>query len=104
MLNIESWLETTGLKVTEEKWREPPTLPYVIFTESENVRGSDVKNSIIERNIGVELYSGIIDRISEGKIDTLLNEKAIEYSKERIWIDNQGMFETVYAFNLIEKI
>lgn len=103
MLDIKPWLETTGLKVAEEKFKKPPLLPYVIFTESNDIRGADTKNCISERVIGIELYSENIDRVSEGKIDDLLNEKLIEYSKERIWIDSQLMFETIYVFNLIEK-
>ena len=104
MLDIETWLETTGLKVTEETFTNiPPPLPYICFTDDSDVGGADDKNCIADRNINIELYSLKIDRVSESKIENLLNEKAIKYSRDRIWIDTEQMFETIYDFNIIEK-
>lgn len=104
MLDIETWLETTGLKVAEEHFIKPPPLPYIIFTENNDVSGPDDKNCIADRNISIELYSAKIDRVSEVKIENLLNLKAIQYSKDRIWIDSETLFETVFDFNIIEKL
>lgn len=103
MLDIETWLETTGLKVSEERFVKPPQLPYVIFTENSDIGGADDKNCIVDRSISIELYSLKVDRVSEAKIENLLNLKAIQYSKDRIWIDTETLFETVFDFNLIEK-
>ena len=104
MLDIETWLETTGLKVSEERFSNaPPPLPYVIFTDNNNISGADSRNCIASRDISVELYSLKVDHISEKLIENLLNEKAMQYSKDRIWIDTEMMFETIYDFNFIEK-
>lgn len=103
MLDIEPWLETTGLKVSEERFTKPPQLPYIIFTDSSDVSGADHKNCIADRSINIELYSLKVDHVSENLIEKLLNGKAIQYSKDRIWVDTQMMFETIYDFNLIEK-
>jgi len=103
MLDIETWLETTGLKVTEERFVNPPPLPYIVFTENNDVSGADDKNCIADRSISIELYSNKIDKISEAKIENLLNLKSIQYSKDRIWIDVETLFETVFDFNIVEK-
>lgn len=104
MLDVKSWLGTTGYKIAEERFLSPPALPYIVFLETHDVRGADTKNCIIERSISVELYSEKIDVEAESKIEGLLNEKYIEYSKDRTWIDSEKFFQTVYDFNLLEKL
>ena len=101
--DIKSWLETIGLKVAEEAFLKPPPLPYINFTDNTDIGGADGKNCIADRAISVELYSLRIDKVSEGLIENLLNEKAIQYSKDHVWIDTEQMMETVYEFNIIEK-
>ena len=103
MLDVKLWMETTELKVAEERFIKPPSLPYIIFTDTTDIGGADNKNCIANREISIELYSLKVDLVSETLITNLLNEKAIKYKRDRIWIDTQGMFETIYDFNLVEK-
>jgi hypothetical protein len=103
MLDIETWLETTGLKVSEEHFLKPPPLPYIIFTENVDISGADYKNFIASRDISIEFYSLKVDRVTEKLIEDLLNEEAINYKKDRIWIDSEMFFQTIYDFNLVEK-
>jgi hypothetical protein len=104
MLEIKTWLETTGMKVAEERFLKPPALPYIVLLDETDVSGADDKNCIADRKISIELYSDKINKIAEQAIGNLLNEKAIEYKKNRIWIDSEKFFQTVYDFKLIEKI
>lgn len=104
MLDVKIWLETTEMKVAEERFLKPPALPYIVFTEDTNVRGADSKNCIADRIISVELYSDKINYEAEQNIESLLNEKSIEYKRERTWIDTEKFFQTVYNFNFTEKI
>lgn len=103
MLDIETWLETTGLKVSEEHFLKPPPLPYIIFTDNANISGADNKNCISSRDISIEFCSLKVDHVSEKLIEDLLNEKSIGYKRDRIWIDTEMFFQTIYDFNLIEK-
>jgi hypothetical protein len=103
MLDVKLWLETTGLKVSEERFLKPPPLPYIIFTENNDVSGADDKNCIVSRDISIELYGLKVDHPSEELIEDLLNKKAIEFKRDRIWLDTEMMFETVYDFTLVEK-
>lgn len=102
MLDIKSWLETTDYKVAEERFLKPPALPYIIFTEETDMRGADNKNFIADRKLSIELYSDKINREAEKKIENLLEQ--IEYKKDRTWIDSEKFFQTVYDFNLLEKL
>ncbi|MGH4125098.1 MAG: hypothetical protein ACREV6_19455 [Clostridium sp.] len=102
--DIKTWLGTTGLKVSEERFLKPPPFPYVIFMDGTEVSGADDKNCIADRSISIELYSLKVDHISEKAIEDLLNEKVIKYKRNRTWLDTEMMFETMYDFNLIEKI
>lgn len=103
MLDVKHWLKSTGLEVADTSFIKPPSLPYIVFIETDNIAGGDNKNCISDRSIVIELYSSRIDRDSELKIENLLNEKAIEYKKDRTWIKDDNFFETMYDFNLIEK-
>lgn len=103
MLDVKAWLETTGIKTAEERFLTPPAYPYIVFTDDPEVRGSDSKNCIANRDISIELYSDKVNKEAEGKIKALLDEKAITYKRDRTWIDTEKHFQTVYDFNLIEK-
>lgn len=104
MLDVKSWLETTGMKVAENHFNKPPALPYVVFLESGNFGGADSKNCVANRNITIELYSDKINKTEEAKIEALLNYRAIEYLKDRTWLDSERLFQTMYDFNLLEKV
>jgi hypothetical protein len=103
MLDVKTWLETTGMKAAELRFLKPPSRPYIIFLDNKEVRGAATRNCIANRDITIELYSDKIDNEAEQKIEDLLNEKAIEYTKDRTWIDSEKLFQTLYDFNLIEK-
>lgn len=103
MRDIEAWLKATGIQVKEDHYAAPPPLPYAVFTVEENPRGADDGvNKICARSIRVELYSGVIDRGTESKLESLL--ATIEYSKNRAWMPESKWYQTVYEFNLTEKI
>lgn len=104
MLEVKTWLETTGMKVAENCFLKPPSLPYIVFLENLDSRGADDRNCIANRAIRIELYAGRIDKLAEEKIENLLSEKAIPYKKDRAWIDEEKFFETMYDFELVEKI
>lgn len=103
MLDIETWLNTIGLKVSEERFIKPPPLPYIIFMDNTEISGADNKNCIAHRNIRIELYSVKVDHVSEKLIENLLNEKSINYKIDRIWLDTEMMSQAIYDLNFIEK-
>lgn len=104
MLEVKQWLETTGMKVAEVCFKKPPPYPYIVFIEKRDTSGADNKICIANRKISIELYSEKIDKECEKLIEDLLDEKSIENEKDRIWIESEKHFQTIYDFNLVEKM
>jgi hypothetical protein len=103
MSDVKAWLETTGLPVAEIKFSNKNVVPpFVVYTESRQIRGTDEKNCIAERDIRVELYCVKISPAIESKIEALLDK--IPYNRERLWIAEESVFMTVYEFSLVEVI
>lgn len=100
---IKTWLETTGLKVADTAFRTPPPLPYIVFRTTDNVRGSDTKNNLVDRSITIELYSEKKDETSESLIESLMDVKVYQYSKFSTYINSENFYMTSYDFETTER-
>ncbi|MGX7745693.1 hypothetical protein [Rhodopseudomonas parapalustris] len=103
MLDVKTWLESTGMKVAELEFIAPPKLPYLVFIDDINTTGADDKNCIVQHNVSIELYSERIDKVSEAKVEELLNEKNFNFDKSRTRIDSEKLCQTLYGFSFTEK-
>lgn len=103
MLNVKTWLQTTGMPVAENRFLKPPILPYMIFLETRNVDGPDDSNLIARRKLVIELYSSTINATSEKAIEDLLDAQAVSYRKERDWIESESFFQTIYETSITER-
>lgn len=103
MLDVKNLLEQTGLKVGEVAFLKPPALPYIIILEDKEELGADKLNNIINRNLTAELYSEKINKEKEEEIEKLLKSKLIKFKKERVYVDSEKIFETIYTFSIYEK-
>lgn len=103
MLDVKNLLEQTGLKVGEVAFLKPPALPYIIILEDKEELGSDKVNNIINRDITIELYSEKINKEKEESIEKLLKSKSLKFKKERVYVDSEKIFETIYTFSIYEK-
>ena len=56
MLDVKTWLETTGLSVEYISYEKPPELPWVVYMEDQDCYGADLSNDLVTRSISVELY------------------------------------------------
>ena len=104
MLNIREILDSIGIPVAEESFYTAPPLPYLIFMEQQDVRGSDSKNKIVEQAITIELYTNKITPEIEQKIEVLLNQIPVEFTRDRMWLSAEKMYETLYTFSLVGKV
>lgn len=103
MLDIQTWLETTEIPVKKLRFLKPPSFPYIVWLESSETRGADDKNLIKSRDITIELYFET-ESDAEAKIEVLLNALPVEFSKDTVWLDSEKMYETIYNFELEEKL
>lgn len=93
-----------GETFTETQFLSPPDTTYAVFLDSFTRRGADGLNLIKEHTYTIELYSEFGDPEAEARIEAMLDSFGIEYDKdERIWIQSEQLYETVYQFTIIEK-
>lgn len=84
-------------------FKQPPALPYIVFLDESSYRGADDSNPLAERSVTLELYSDVINAMTEGLIEALLDAKAYAYTKNRTWIPGDDFFMTVYVFQTTER-
>ena len=93
-----------GETFEETQFISPPDDTYAVFMDSFTRRGADRVNLIKDHSCTIELYSDFPDPEAEARLEAKLDEYAIEYEKsDRIWIQSEQMYETVYTFDYVEK-
>lgn len=100
---LKGWLESTGTKAKEGRFLSPPAFPYLVYSHRTEVSGGDYLKGIEFHEITAELYSEIIDTEVENKLEELFLSACVDYSKERIWIQSEKMWETRYDFDFYCK-
>lgn len=105
-MDIKQWFEEgTGMKIKELRYLKTPPLPYNIFIDEQVHRGADLRNNIIEHNVYIEHYSETIDETNEKIIEDFLNNEQKQFDKDREWLQEEGLFMTVYTLEtFLEKI
>ena len=93
-----------GETFEETQFISPPDTTYAVFMDSFTRRGADGLNLLKDHSYTIELYSEFPDPEAEARLEAKLDEYAIEYEKDdRIWIQAEQMYETVYTFDFVEK-
>ena len=105
-MDVKKWFEDgTGLKIKELRYLSPPTLPFNNFIDDKIVRGSDLRNDLIEHNITFEHYSEKLGDEDEQKIDVFLNKEHKKYEKSSEWLNEEKMFITIFELDpFLEKV
>lgn len=105
MLDIKAWLKTAGEPVAEICFppKEAPGMPYVVFLDSVERMGGDMKNLLRRHSLTVERYCDTSD--DNVALEALFDAGAIAYKKEKQWLDDEGCYLTTYDFqtDLIER-
>lgn len=93
-----------GETFEETQFISPPKTTYAVFMDSFTRRGADGLNLLKEHSYTIELYSDFGDPEAEARIEAVLDRHGIEFFKDdRVWIQAEQMFMTVYTFDHIEK-
>jgi len=103
MLDVKALLEQTGLPVREQRFLGIMPLPAIVYTDDMEIGGADLKNNLLIHNIGIEFYSETSDSSNEVKIERILDDLPIHYTRRRDWIESEKLFSTVYAFTITER-
>ena len=93
-----------GETFIETQFLSPPDTTYAVFMDSFTRRGADGLNLLKEHSYTIELYSDFGDPEAEARIEAVLDRYGIEFDKaDRIWIQSEQLYETVYTFDVITK-
>lgn len=103
MQDIKTWLEQAGEPVAETCFPpgEAPPLPYVVFLDSIERGGADMKNISRRHAVIVERYSTVQE--DNLKLEGLLDDAVIPFTKEKTWVNEIECYMTTYDFNLFER-
>lgn len=103
-MDIQAYLEKeTGLPVAEVAFTQPQKLPFIAILDRTDDDGDDFHAQIITHDLTVEFYAARIDAGNEKKIEAAFAKQAWKVTKDREWIAEEKMFETIYTTNFTEK-
>lgn len=103
-MDIQAYLEKeTGLPVAEVAFTQPQKLPFIAILDRTDDDGDDFHAQIITHDLTVEFYAARIDAGNEKKIEAAFAKQAWKATKDREWIAEEKMFETIYTTNFTEK-
>lgn len=103
-MDIRAYIERkTGLPTAEVAFTKPQKLPFIAILDRTDEDGDDYHAQIISHDLTVEFYAARIDAENEKKIEAAFAKQAWKVTKDREWIAEEKMFETVYTTNFTEK-
>lgn len=94
---LQALVEQLGLPVAITSFFTEPELPVVVIlpigTESS---GSDFKAELRRDSYQIELYTVQKDIALEEKLENILDENGIHYSKNETYINEEAMYQCAY--------
>ena len=94
-MKIKEWLEQAGEPVEDAVYTDPPTMPYILFFDSIQRGGGDLKNLYYRHSLTIERYSQTSD--TNEKLEALLDKGAFKYHKyPTVWMSDEQVFTTIY--------
>ena len=98
---LKTLLDTTGFPVSYSSvpLEEATETPYICYSqENTNVFPADGVAYYMGKSITIRLYTKTRDEISEGKVETALQDMI--YTKEPAFLDDQKIYEITYGIEV----
>lgn len=103
-MDIRAYIEKeTNLPTAEVAFTKPQKLPFVAILDKTDEDGDDYNAQILLHDLTVEFYAQRIDVENEKRIEAAFAKQAWKVTKDRMWIAEEKMFETIYTTNFMEK-
>lgn len=103
-MDIREYIEKeTKIPTAEVAFTKPQKLPFIAILDHTDGDGDDFHTRILNHDLTVEFYAARIDKKSEEKIEAAFEKKSWKTTKDRTWIAEEKMFETIYTINFTEK-
>ena len=105
MLDFKALLKERGIPAAVAAFAmAPPKPPYVCILESRETDGADYKNQLANRDVTFELYHPKETDPAQNTIRKLLDEIGAHYAEETIYNSETRIYETVFEFEILEKL
>lgn len=77
---------------------EAPDLPYICYlaNDSNNMYADNI-TYVKDTNVDIELYSRLKDELSEKKIEDMLDDNMIPYTKDEVYISTEKCYQIIYS-------
>ena len=103
-MDIRAYIEKeTQLPTAEVAFTKPQKLPFIAILDRTDEDGDDYHAQLLSHDLAVEFYAQRIDAENEKKIESAFAKQGWKASKDREWIAEEKMFETIYTINFTEK-
>ena len=103
-MDIREYIEKeTGIPTAEVAFTKPQKLPFIAIIDTTEEEGDDFHAQILEHSLTVELYAERIDITIERRLEEAFRKKSWKVTKNRTWLSEEKMFETIYTTNFVEK-
>lgn len=94
-------LSGTGLSVAYHHFKRPPGLPFVVYYGGHaEPFTADNKVLYLTEAVTIEYYSDELKLTDEALIEAALDTAEIIYTRDRAWIPEEEMFQTVYSIEI----
>lgn len=102
---LDDILSVLPFKVRETRFLKPPDSTYGVYQIDKQFRGCDHHLGICNNDITFYIVEYSPDDQAEKALEKELISRGIEFEKQaRMWIESEKMYETIYNFNIIEKL
>lgn len=99
--DIANILDSIGYPVAYHHFKQKTKAPYVIYYNPvSDGFGADNKNYFNVNSVHIELYTLKKDKISEEKIEGLLNENNIFWERSEVYIDSEDLYRVLYEIEI----
>ena len=96
---VYSRLKSTGLPVAYRAFRSLQEPPFIVYlTDGDNNFSADGRVYFSAHQIRVELYTREKDLSAEASVEAAFAD--IFYTKSQIFIDSEGVYETIYEMEV----
>lgn len=105
MIDLKELIEqSTQIPTADTAFSKPQSLPFVVFLDRTDGDGDDFNTRLIEHDLAVEFYAERIDKTNEAKLEVLFEKQQWKVHKERTWLPDEKMFETIYQMKFTERV
>ena len=98
-------LKAAGIPGRQGRFIKPPAGTYAVWTDDIETDGPDgAPPCIFRHSPSVELYAPKPDPQAEAALEAQLSARGLHWTKQdRYWIQSEGLYQTIYDFDYIEK-